>query len=225
MAATAAIPTTDASTDTGALKQRALVPTLILVGLVVAVMSSLGAPLIPSISAASHVSLSAGEWLPTITLLTRALATPVMGRRADGPHQKRVILAALTVVLVGLVMAATSSSFPVLVAARGLQGVGVGLMPVTMAVARRQLAPDKAAGTIAILSVTAAVGVGLGYPITGLLAEVSDYHASFWFGAAVVVAGILCSVLVLPNSTRTVASRPFDVVGASLLCAALAIFI
>src|SRR5690349_9780027 len=114
MAATALAPTTDRT----AFQERALVPTLILVGLVVAVMSSLGAPLIPSISAASHVSLSAGEWLLTITLLTGALATPVMGRLADGPHQKRVILAALTVVLVGLVMAATSSSFPVLVAAR-----------------------------------------------------------------------------------------------------------
>ena len=65
-------------------------------------MSSLGAPLIPSISAASHVSLSAGEWLLTITLLTGALATPIMGRLADGPHQRRVILVALGIVLVGL---------------------------------------------------------------------------------------------------------------------------
>jgi MFS family permease len=221
VAATAVASTTDHS----ALRKRALVPTLILVGLVVAVMSSLGAPLIPSISAASHVSLSAGEWLLTITLLTGALATPIMGRLADGPHQKRVILAALIIVLVGLVMAATSSSFPVLVAARGLQGVGVGLMPVTMAVARRQLAPAKAASTIAILSVTAAVGVGLGYPITGLLAEISDYHASFWFGAGVVVAGLVLSIIVLPSSSTEIQSRPFDTVGAGLLCASLAIFI
>ncbi len=220
MAATAVLSPADA----GALKERALVPTLILVGLVVAVMSSLGAPLIPSISAASHVSLSAGEWLLTITLLTGALATPIMGRLADGPHQRRVILAALAIVLVGLVLAATSSSFPVLVAARGLQGVGVGLMPVTMAVARRQLQAEKAARTIAILSVTAAVGVGLGYPITGLLAEVSDYHASFWFGAAVVIAAFAVSVVVLPPSS-TMTSRRFDTVGAGLLCVALAIFI
>jgi MFS family permease len=220
MAATAVVR----QADHDARRERALVPTLILVGLVVAVMSSLGAPLIPSISAASHVSLSAGEWLLTITLLTGALATPIMGRLADGPHQRRVILVALSIVLVGLVLAATSSSFPVLVAARGLQGVGVGLMPVTMAVARRRLEPEKAARTIAILSVTAAVGVGLGYPITGLLAEVSDYHASFWFGAVVVIAAFVVSVLVLPRSAA-MTSRSFDTVGAGLLCVALALFI
>jgi MFS family permease len=220
MAATAVAP----ETDSAPLQKGALVPTLILVGLVVAVMSSLGAPLIPSIASASNVSLSAAEWLLTITLLTGALATPIMGRLADGPHQRRVILVALSIVLVGLVIAATSSSFPVLVAARGLQGVGVGLMPVTMAVARRQLAPAKAASTIAILSVTAAVGVGLGYPITGLLAEVSDYHASFWFGAVVVLAGFVLAAIVLPGSS-TMTSRRFDTVGAGLLCVALAIFI
>ena len=70
-------------------RDKAMVPTLVLVGFVVAVMSSVGAPLIPSIAKASHVSLSAGEWLLTITLLTGALATTIMGRLADGPIATR----------------------------------------------------------------------------------------------------------------------------------------
>ena len=65
-------------------------------------------------------------------------------------------------------------------------------MPVTMAVARRQLPAERAASTIAILSVTAAVGVGLGLPDHRACSpRCSDYHASFWFGAAVVVAGLV----------------------------------
>ena len=206
-------------------RDRAMVPTLILVGLVVAVLSSLGAPLIPTIAADSNVSLSAAEWLLTITLLTGALATPIMGRLADGPHQRRVIISALSVVVVGSVLAAVTSNFTLLIVARGLQGLGLGLMPVTMAVARRHLPAEKSARTIALLSVTAAVGVGLGYPITGLLAEVADYHAAFWFGAAVVATGLVLSILVLPKSSKTVTSKPFDVVGASLLSIAVAVFI
>ena len=206
-------------------RDRAMVPTLILVGLVVAVLSSLGAPLIPTIAADSHVSLSSAEWLLTITLLTGALATPIMGRLADGPHQRRVIISALSVVVVGSVLAAVTSNFTLLIVARGLQGLGLGLMPVTMAVARRHLPAKKSASTIALLSVTAAVGVGLGYPITGLLAEVADYHAAFWFGAAVVATGLVLSIVVLPKSSTNVVSKPFDVVGASLLSIAVAVFI
>ncbi len=225
MTANAALAAPDATpTPAEGWRDRALVPTLVLVGLVVAVLSSLGAPLIPSIAAASHVSLSAGEWLLTITLLTGAAATPIMGRLADGPAQRKVIISAMTVVLFGSVLAALTSTFAVLMVARGLQGLGLGLMPVTMAVARRHLPQRRSASTIALLSVTASVGVGLGYPITGLLAELSDYHAAFWFGAVVVALGLGLSLLVLPPSP-TVRSRPFDTVGAALLSFALAIFI
>jgi MFS family permease len=227
MTAIAVRPETPAARDAAAPlsgRDRAMVPTLILVGLVVAVMSSVGAPLIPSIAEASHVSLSAGEWLLTITLLTGALATPIMGRLSDGPYQRRVIVGALSVVLVGSLLAAVTSVFSLLILARGLQGLGLGLMPVTMAVARRHLPTQRAATTIATLSVTAAVGVGLGYPITGLLAEVSSYHAAFWFSAAVVVIALVLARVVLPAKSD-VPSRHFDVVGATLLCLGLALFI
>ena len=197
-----------------------LQPTLILVGLIVAVLSSLGAPLIPSIAADSHVSLSTADWLLTITLLTGALSTPVLGKLSDGPHQKRVITFALTVVLAGSVLAALTSTFVLLVVARGLQGLGLGLLPVTMAIARRHLPGIQAAKAIALLSVTAAVGVGLGYPVTGLLAEVSDYHLAFWFGAFVVGLALVASLIVLPAKSR-VASKPFDVFGAAMLSVAV----
>ena len=204
--------------------RRGLPATLVAVCLVAAVMSSLGAPLIPTIAAASNVSLSTGAWLLTVTLLTGALSTPVMGRLADGPYQRRVIVLALVPTLIGCVLAATTSSFVLLIVARGLQGLGLGLMPVTMAIARRQLSAASAASTIAVLSVTAAVGVGLGYPITGLLAEASDYHLAFWFGAVVVALALVLVFAVVPARSEA-ATRPFDTVGAVLLSIAVALFI
>src|ERR1700761_2991029 len=156
------------------LRRRLLVPTLVLSGSLMAVVSSLGAPLIPTLAQADGVSLSTGEWILTITLLTGALATPVMGRLADGPRQRAVILVALAAVLVGCVVSAVSSGFTVLLIGRALQGVGLGLLPVAMATARRNLPPVQARRTIATLSVTTAIGAGLGYPVTGLIAQVLD---------------------------------------------------
>lgn len=65
-------------------RQRALVPVLVFLGMVVAVISSLGAPLVPTIAAVHHVSLSDAQWSLTITLLVGAVATPTMGRLGDG---------------------------------------------------------------------------------------------------------------------------------------------
>lgn len=191
-----------------------------MVTLLGAVMSSLGTPLIPTIAESSGVSLSVAGWLLTATLLVGALATPVMGRLADGPHQRRVIVVALTVVLAGLVMSAASSNFALLLAGRTLQGVGLGLMPVTMAVARRHMPGDAVPRTIALLSVVALMGIGLGYPVTGILAEFWDFHAAFWAGAGVVALSLASAVLFLPGSSPG-SAQPFDTVGALLICGAL----
>ena len=178
--------------DVPSLRRRLLVPTLVLSGSLMAVVSSLGAPLIPTLSRADGVSLSTGEWILTITLLTGALATPVMGRLADGPRQRAVILVALGAVVVGCVLSAVSNGFTVLIIGRALQGVGLGLLPVAMAIARRNLPPDAARQTIATLSVTAAIGAGLGYPVTGLIAQLLNFRAAYWFGA-ITVTGALVS--------------------------------
>ena len=52
-----------------------------------------------------------------------------------------------------------SNGFTVLIIGRALQGVGLGLLPVAMAIARRNLRPEVARRTIATLSVTTAIGL------------------------------------------------------------------
>jgi MFS family permease len=179
------------------------------------------APLIPTLSRVDGVSLSTGEWILTIALLTGALATPVMGRLADGPRQRDVILIPLGAVLVGCVLAAVSNGFTVLIVGRALQGLGLGLLPVLMAIAGRNLPLEQARRTIATLSVTAVIGVGLGYPLTGLLAQALDFRAAYWFGAIAVAGAMVLAALVLPARSAGT-SRHFDFVGAGLLSLAVA---
>src|SRR5258707_9585128 len=90
--------------DLKSLRRRLLVPTLVLSGSLMSVVSSLGAPLIPTLARADGVSLSTGAGILTITLMTGALATPVMGRLADGPRQRTPILVALSPVIAGSVL-------------------------------------------------------------------------------------------------------------------------
>ncbi|MFE5034343.1 hypothetical protein [Streptomyces sp. NPDC056683] len=74
--------------SSAAWRGRVLAPVLIYLSSVVAVISSLGAPLIPTIAAADHVSLSEAQWSLTITLLVGAVATA-----QPGLHHALVLLA------------------------------------------------------------------------------------------------------------------------------------
>ena len=200
-------------------REAALVPTLVTVAALVSIVSSLGAPLVPVIARTDHVSLSTGQWLLTAALLTGALSTPVMGRLSDGPHQRRVVFVALGLAFSGCVLAAVSDTFTVEVIGRALQGFGLGLLPVTMAIARSHLAAFRVPRVVATLSITGAVGLGLGYPLTTVVADALGFHAAFWFGAIAIACALVVAAVVLP--AYDVATRPFDVFGATTLTVAV----
>ena len=199
-----------------ALRHRAFVPGLLFIGTVVSIISSLGAPLIPTIAEDLGTSLGSAQWSLTATMLVGAVASPIVGRLGDGPWRREVLLLCLVSVSLGGVLAALAGSLPVLVAGRALQGMGLALMPLTMAAARDALDEDRAPGVIAALSVITAVGVGLGYPLTGLIADALDVSAAFWFGAVTSAVALAIAIVVVP-STRD-APRPgrIDLVGAVL---------
>lgn len=195
---------------------RGLVPVLIFIGTVVAVISSLGAPLIPSIADAERISLPDAQWALTITLLVGAVATPVVGRLGDGPRRRVVMLGVLGVVVLGSTLAALPLGYGWLLTGRGLQGFGLGLTPLAIATARDALLGPRARGTIAALSVTVAAGVGLGYPISGLIAELGGVHTAFAFGGIVAAIALVTGALTLPPSPD-VPARRLDLLGALLL--------
>jgi predicted MFS family arabinose efflux permease len=165
--------------------------------------------------------VSGAQWSLTVAVLVAAVATPLLGALGDGRWRRPVLLGALAAVLLGCVLAALPfGSYPLLLLGRGLQGLGLGLVPLAIAVAREQLSPERSGPAVSLLSITTVVGVGLGYPVTGLLATRVDFHASFWFAAAVASAALLAAALVVPDNPGVV-SRRLDLSGAALLAAAL----
>jgi MFS family permease len=201
---------------------RRLISVLVFAALTVSVMSTLGTPLIPTIASDQHVSLESAQWMLTVTLLVGAIATPVLGRLGDGPRRRRMLLTTLGAALLGSIVAATAGSFPQLIAGRALQGVGYGTVPLAIALAREHVAGERLRSGIAMLSITVAVGAGLGFPVTGLIAQDLDYHAAFWFGAIFAAAALVAVARVVPKPKAGRSAVVLDLPGTLLLGGGLA---
>ncbi|MFT3866698.1 MAG: MFS transporter [Solirubrobacterales bacterium] len=199
---------------------RALVPVLVSVTLVVSVVSSLGAPLLPSVAEALSISLSSAQWSLTAALLAGAVSAPILGRLGDGPHRREAMLGALVVVTLGGVVAGLAQTLWLLILGRIMQGIGLGLVPIAMTAARDHLPPARAQSAIALLSVSGAVGVGAGYPISGLIDQTFDVHAAFVFGGILTALALVATWLVLPRS-RADSGEKLDVVGAAVAAAGI----
>jgi predicted MFS family arabinose efflux permease len=199
---------------------RPLVPSLLFVALVVAAVGSLGAPLITSVATTYGVSLAAAQWTLTITLLSGAIATPVLGRLGAGPHRRAVILATLGVVVAGSALTVLPLPFAWLLVGRGAQGVGLGLTALMMGVARDHLPEERGAAAIALISVASTIGIGVGYPLAGLLTELGGVRAAYGLGMLVTAAAFLAALRSMPAPPAGRSAR-VDLPGALLLAAGL----
>ncbi|MFF1871843.1 MFS transporter [Kitasatospora herbaricolor] len=199
---------------------RLLVPSLMVIALVVAAVASLGAPLITTVATTFHVSLNSAQWTLTIALLAGAVSTPILGRLGAGPYRRATILGTLAVVVVGSALTVLPLPFAWLLVGRAGQGVGLGLTALMMGVARDHLPEERSAPTIAQISVVSIMGVGVGYPLAGLLSEVGGVRAAYGLGLFITTIAFLAAWRSIPAAPEG-RSAHVDTTGALLLAGGL----
>ncbi|GAA2849074.1 MFS transporter [Pseudonocardia halophobica] len=185
-----------------------------------AVVGSLGTPLIPSIATLFDVPLTAAQWSLTAPLLTSTVSTPILGRIGAGRFRRRTLLAGLGTVVTGLVLSLCAPAFSLFVTGRAMQGLGLALIPLAMAVARDEMAPERRTSTIALLSVTGIAGAGLGFPLSSAMAELGGLRAAYGLGLALVAGTTVLTLWFVPRSSVDRAAR-VDWTGGAMLSVGL----
>ena len=186
--------------DLGNWRGRVLVPTLVFVALLVAAISSLGAPLLRSTANTFGVSQQAAQWSLTFSLLIGSVTLPLAGRLATGPRRREVLLAIIATMAAGCVLSAVAPDFGVFMAGRGLQGCGLAMVPIAMSIARDHLPSEIGQRAVANLGITTIVGVALGYPAAGVVADSLGLRAAYSIAGGIAVAALVVCVLVIPAS-------------------------
>ena len=203
------------------LRPRVLVAGLSVVVLTVAVLQTAVVPVLGIIADQLNASTVAVSWAVTANLLAAAAATPLIGRLADLHSKKRVLLIVLGVVLMGSVLAATTSSLALLIVGRVLQAASFALYPIGIAILREELSEDRMVSAMSVLSGTLGFGGGTGLVVVGLLMNHgANYHRVFWLTTAFTILVIGIVVLVVPARPRS-STGSIDWLGAAGLAAGL----
>ena len=188
-----------------------VVAALALAGTVAAIMQTLVTPLIAELPRILHTSSSNAAWVITVTLLVGGVCVPVSGRLGDLVGKRRMML--ICVVIGSLVCALSTSVVPMIVG-RGLQGMGMGMIPLGIALLRDVLPAEKLSGSIALVSASMGIGGAIGLPLAAAVAQYADWQLLFWGSAALaVIVGVLIFVVV-PDVPAGAKGQRFDAIGA-----------
>jgi len=171
----------------------------------------------PTIVRDLRASSSDLQWIVDVYAVFFAGLLLVLGSLGDRIGRKRVFVAGLLLFALGSAASAFSGTPHLLIAARGLMGIGAAaIMPSTLSILTNVFVKEQdRARAIGIWSATTGLGVAIG-PIAGgwLLAH-------FWWGSVflvnvpIVVLGLLASIWLVPDSKNPSSKRP-DPIGALL---------
>lgn len=198
-----------------------LVVVLALLSSVTALLQTMAVPVLGKMSADLEVSTAAIGWVVTINLLAAAVFTPVLSKSGDLHGRRTVLLVVVSTVAIGSLIAAVTSNYWVLLAARVVQGASFCLFPLSVGILRTHLPLRRLAVGMSFLTGAISVGAGAGLVLTGLLTHGDrDYRNIFWFTLAVAVVLLVLAVLVVPPDPPAGSGR-VDWLGGLLLGAGL----
>lgn len=199
---------------------RALVPVLVSCAVVVSVMQTLVVPLLHDLPELLHAAPADASWVIIVTLLTGALANPIAGRLGDMYGRRRLLLASLGALSCGSVVCALADSLAPMIAGRALQGAALGVVSLSIGIAREELPAATLGPAVGVISAASGAGYAFGLPVAAFVVQTANHHVMFWVTAGL---GLVCAAAVayaVPARPGRRAGR-FDGLGAAGLCAGL----
>ncbi|WP_227320988.1 DHA2 family efflux MFS transporter permease subunit [Acidisoma silvae] len=158
----------------------------------------------------------------TAYLLSLAVFIPASGTIADRFGTKRVFNAAIIFFTLGSILCSQTTSLPLLVAARLIQGMGGAMMvPVGRIILLRSAPKSELVSAMAWFLVPALVGPVVGPPLGGFITTYLSWRWIFFINIPIGILGCILSTLLIPDIRSDQRTR-FDLPGFVLSGLALA---
>jgi EmrB/QacA subfamily drug resistance transporter len=165
------------------------------------------------------------SWVITAYLLASTAVAPVFGTLADIYGRRAMIIAALSLFVAGSILCALAPNMPMLIVARGLQGLGGGgIMPIVQTVISDVVTARERGQYQAYFSGVWMVAGICGPVIGGVFAEHLHWSMIFWIN---VPLGLASLAMLLPKMDKIPVfhrRRKVDWLGGVLLMAAAVVF-
>ncbi|MFG1702704.1 MFS transporter [Nonomuraea sp. M3C6] len=197
----------------------------LLIALFIATLSStVVSTALPKIIGSLHGSQTQYTWVVTASLLATTATTPIWGKLADLFSKKTLVQVSVAVFVLGSVAAGLSQDPGQLIAARAVQGVGVGGVQALVQIALAAMIPPRERGRYNgyLSSVTATSTIG-----GPLLVDTSwlGWRWCFLIGIplAAVAVVLLQKTLRLPTVRRD--NVKIDYLGATLIAAGVSVLL
>ncbi|MGV9308739.1 MFS transporter [Nonomuraea sp. NPDC003727] len=179
-------------------------------------------PALPLIQQDLSAPPGALAWIFTGSLISSAISTPIVGRLADMYDKRLLLLVVMAISSAGVLIAGLAPNVTVLIVGMAVEGVWLGVLPLTVGLFRDTLEPERGAtGNGLVIGVSALAGT-LGLILAGPITAALGYRSLFFLTLAGALVAGLWAWRVVPATSRAASGR-VDWAGGLLLAGGLAV--
>ena len=161
-------------------------------------------------------------WAVTIYLLTSTISVPFWGKLSDLYGRKPIFMLGITIFLIGSALSGLSQNMTMLIAFRGLQGIGAGsLFPVALAVIGDLFSPAERGKYQGLFGAVFGIAFIVGPLVGGFLTENISWHWIFYVNIPIGLVSLFFISRLLPTVKNPRATRNFDVIGGTIFTIAI----
>jgi EmrB/QacA subfamily drug resistance transporter len=183
---------------------------------------------LPSIQKDLELSPAALQWVPNAYVLTYGGLLLLGGRAADLSGRRRVFVGGLALFAVTSLACGLAPSAPVLVVARGLQGIGAAMtVPAAVSIIATTFAegPERNRA-LGVFAASGSAGFGVGLVLGGVLTDALDWRWIFLVKVPVVaLVAVVAQRVVDERRAPFDGQRSYDVGGAVASAAGLLLLV
>jgi len=182
---------------------------------------------LPALSVEMGVSTTTAQWVITAYALTFGGLLVLGGRASDFFGRRRMLLAGLVLFAIASAAGGVAVSFPLLAAARAVQGIAAALVAPAALSTLTTSYPEGAARNrvLGYFGMTASAGFVVGLVAGGILVDTVGWRGVFFVNVPVCLALVLVGATALPAGTIAPGPRRLDLPGAALVTAGTAVLV
>lgn len=162
----------------------------------------------PTLMTSLNITTSTVQWLSTGFMLVNGIMIPVSAYLIGRIPTKALYMSAAIIFLAGTILAFTAASFRVLLAARLIQAIGVGVtMPLLQTIMLTIFPPEKRGSAMGMVGLVIGLAPAIGPALSGYIIEAYEWRYLFGMIIPIMAGVIFLSIFFMRDIIATKKSK------------------